>query len=108
MVHCQRLAIGLLQVFTEGGKIGFTLRRGSFFVIAAQHQRAGILHLHIRQKLLVDDVAQIVRVGLDLRLFILQAIEGFLRRFIHQLIRIGLVCRLGGGQRGNHQHGDHE
>ena len=107
MVHRQRLAVGLLQIFTEGGKIGFTLRRGRFFVITAQHQRTGVFYLNVRQQFLIDDFAQVVRVSLNLRLLVFQAVEGFLRRFVHQLIRIGLVRGGSRSQWGNHQHGDH-
>ena len=77
VVHRQRLAVGLLQIFTEGGKIGFTLRRGRFFVITPQHQRTGVFYLNVRQQFLIDDFAQVVRISLNLRLLVFQAVEGY-------------------------------
>ncbi|CSS17800.1 Uncharacterised protein [Shigella sonnei] len=107
MIHRQRLTVSLLQVLTESGKVGFTLSRGRTLVILAQHQRTGVFHLYVWQQFLINNGTQIIRVGPNLRLLILQAIERFLRRLVHQLIRIGLVCLGCRTQRCNHQQSDH-
>ncbi|ABV07611.1 conserved hypothetical protein [Escherichia coli HS] len=107
VIHRQRLPVSLLQVLTESGKVGFTLSRGRTLVILAQHQRTGVFHLYVWQQFLINNGTQIIRVGPNLRLLILQAIERFLRRLVHQLIRIGLVCRGCRTQRCNHQQSDH-
>jgi hypothetical protein len=107
VIHRQRLTVSLLQVLTESGKVGFTLSRGRTLVILAQHQRTGVFHLYVWQQFLINNGTQIIRVGPNLRLLILQAIERFLRRLVHQLIRIGLVCRGCRTQRCNHQQSDH-
>ncbi len=74
MIHRQRLTVSLLQVLTESGKVGFTLSRGRTLVILAQHQRTGVFHLYVWQQFLINNGTQIIRVGPNLRLLILQAI----------------------------------